>query len=58
MIYISGVVIDLICGVVFIIKLRRDVFSVELLVDDAWASEDDKTGPLNFGVECFDGLYV
>ena len=58
MIYIWGVVIDLICGDVFIIKMRRDVISVELLVGDAWAAEDDKTGLLNFGVDFFDGIYV
>ena len=31
---------------------------VELLVDYAWASEDDKTGFLNVGVNCFGWLYL
>ena len=30
---------------------------VELLADDAWAAEDDKTGFLNVGVDCFGQLY-
>ena len=30
---------------------------VELLADDAWADEDDKTGFLNVGVNCFGQLY-
>ena len=30
--------------------------TVELLVDDAWAAEDDKAGFLNFGVDCFGQL--
>ena len=31
---------------------------VELLADDAWASEDDKTGFLTFGVDSFNQLYL
>ena len=31
---------------------------VELLADDAWAAEDDKTGFLNVGVDCFGQLYL
>ena len=31
---------------------------VKLLADDAWASEDDKTGFLNYGVDCFGWLYL
>ena len=31
---------------------------VELLADDAWAAEDDKTGFLNVRVDCFDQLYL
>ena len=30
---------------------------VELLADDSWAAEDDKTGLLNVGVDCFGRLY-
>ena len=29
---------------------------VELLADYAWAAEDDKTGFLNVGVDCFGRL--
>ena len=31
---------------------------VELLTDDIWASEDDKTGFLSVGVYIFDRLYL
>ena len=31
---------------------------VELLADDAWAAEDDKTGFLNVVVDCFGRLYL
>ena len=31
---------------------------VKLLADDAWAAEDDKTGFLNVGVDCFGRLYL
>ena len=31
---------------------------VELLADDVWAAEDDKTGFLSFGVDSFDWLYL
>ena len=30
---------------------------VELLVDDAWAAEDDKTGFLGVGVDSFDWYF-
>ena len=30
---------------------------VELLADDVWAAEDDKTGFLSVGVDIFDWLY-
>ena len=30
---------------------------IELLAEDAWASEDDKTCILNVGVDCFGPLY-
>ena len=30
---------------------------VELLADDVWADEDDKTGLLNGRVDCFGKLY-
>ena len=30
---------------------------VELLADDVWAAEDDKTGFLSVGVDIFDQLY-
>ena len=30
---------------------------VELLADDAWAAEYDKTGFFNVGVDCFGRLY-
>ena len=30
---------------------------VELIADDVWASEDDKTGFLSVGVDNFDQLY-
>ena len=33
-------------------------FPVELLADDSWAAEDDKTGLLNVEVECFGKLYL
>ena len=32
--------------------------TVKLLTDDAWADEDDKTGLLNVGVDCFGQLYL
>ena len=31
---------------------------VELLTDDALSAEDDKTGFLNVGVDCFGKLYL
>ena len=31
--------------------------SIELLADDVWAAEDDKTGFLSVGVDIFDQLY-
>ena len=31
---------------------------VELLVDDVWAAEDDKTGILSVGVDIFYRLYL
>ena len=31
---------------------------VELLADDVWAAEDDKTGFLSVGVDDFDRLYL
>ena len=31
---------------------------VELLTDDVWAAEDDKTGFLSVGVDVFDQLYL
>ena len=31
---------------------------VELLADDVWAAEDDKTGFLSVGVDIFDQLYL
>ena len=31
---------------------------VELLADDAWAAEEDKTRFLNVGVDCFGRLYL
>ena len=31
---------------------------VELLADDAWSAEDDKTGFLNVGVDYFGRLYL
>ena len=31
---------------------------VELLPDDAWAAENDKTGFLNVGVDFFDRMYL
>ena len=31
---------------------------VKLLADDACAAEDDKTGFLNVGVDCFSQLYL
>ena len=31
---------------------------VELLADDVWAAEDDKTGFLSFGVDSSDQLYL
>ena len=31
---------------------------VELLVDDLWPAEDDKTGFLSVGVDIFDQLYL
>ena len=31
---------------------------VELLADDAWAAENDKTGFLSVGVDIFDRLYL
>ena len=30
---------------------------IELLADDVWAAEDDKTGFLSVGVDIFDQLY-
>ena len=30
---------------------------VELLADDVWAAEDDKTGLFNVGMDCFGQLY-
>ena len=30
---------------------------IELLADDIWAAEDDKTGVLSVGVDIFDRLY-
>ena len=33
-------------------------FPVELLADDAWAAEYDKTGFLNFEVDFFVQLYL
>ena len=30
---------------------------IELLADDVWAAEDDKTGFLSVGVDIFDRLY-
>ena len=32
--------------------------TVELLADDAWAAENDKTGFLNVEVDCFGRLYL
>ena len=43
-IYIWDVVLVLIVSNVYIIKSRRDRCSFELLADDAWESEYDKTG--------------
>ena len=31
---------------------------VELLADDVWAAENDKTDFLNVGVDCFGQLYL
>ena len=31
---------------------------VELFADDAWASENDKTGILSVGVDIFDRLFL
>ena len=31
---------------------------VELLTDDVWAAEDNKTGVLSVGVDSFDRLYL
>ena len=31
---------------------------VELLADGAWGAEDNKTGFLNVGVDCFGQLYL
>ena len=31
---------------------------VELLADDVWSAEDDKTGFFSFGVDSFDQLYL
>ena len=31
---------------------------IELLADDAGSAEDDKTGFLNVGVDCFFQLYI
>ena len=31
---------------------------IELLSDDVWAAEDDKTGFLSVGVDIFDRLYL
>ena len=31
---------------------------IELLADDVWAAEDDKTGFLSVGVDIFDRLYL
>ena len=31
---------------------------VELLADDVWAAEDDKTGFLSVGMHIFDRLYL
>ena len=31
---------------------------VELLADDVWSDEDDKTGFLSVGVDIFDQLYL
>ena len=31
---------------------------IELLADDVWADEDDKTGFLSVGVDVFDPLYL
>ena len=31
---------------------------VELFADDAWVTEDDKTGFLNVGVDYFGRLYI
>ena len=33
-------------------------FCVEFLADDIWVSEDDKTGFLNIGEDCFDQLFL
>ena len=38
--------------------MRRDGFRVELLADDVWAAEDDKTGFLSVVVDIFDRLYL
>ena len=32
--------------------------SVELLADDLWAAEDNKTGFFSVGVDSFDRLYL
>ena len=31
---------------------------IELLADDAWTDEDDKTGFLSVGVDSFDWLFL
>ena len=31
---------------------------VELLTDDVWSADDDKTGFLNVGEDCFGQLYL
>ena len=55
-IYIWGVVLFLIGSNVFTIKSRRDRCSRELIADDVWEAEDDKTCFLSVGVDSFDRL--
>ena len=57
-IYIWDVVLVLIVSNVYIIKSRRDRCSFELLADDAWESEYDKTGFFSVVVDIFDHLFL
>ena len=57
-IHIWGVVLVLIYSAVFIIKVRWDGFSCQIVCRWCMISEEDKTGFLTVGVDIFDRLYL